>query len=181
MQQPSIIQQVLAGDQRVIEKLYRQYRDEFIRWGRKHYFVEVEVLPEVYQDAVLSFYNNILSGRLKELSCSVKTYLFEIGRRLMLKEIQRKKAHFVSIEQVFPEFEIKELPEEECEQEIVIREELNNLAERCKKLLKLFYYEKCGMAGIAEKMGFSSVDSAKTQKYKCFEKLKEAVLIRLKN
>ena len=52
---------------------------------------------------------------------------------------------------------------------LAIEKILNTISARCKQIFELFYFKKESMKSIAEKMGFSSVNSAKTQKYKCLE------------
>jgi DNA-directed RNA polymerase specialized sigma24 family protein len=55
---------------------------------------------------------------------------------------------------------------------------LNELGERCRELLLLFYNGGIRLKDIARKMGYSSEATAKNQKYKCLEaarlKLKES-------
>jgi RNA polymerase sigma factor (sigma-70 family) len=61
--------------------------------------------------------------------------------------------------------------DEEKEQKMKVLEKvLNQVTERCKKIFELFYFKKESMTEIAKKLEFSSVNSAKTQKYKCMEK-----------
>jgi RNA polymerase sigma factor (sigma-70 family) len=59
---------------------------------------------------------------------------------------------------------------EEREEKIKLLDKvLNKVTERCKKIFELFYYKKENMQDIAVKLNFSSINSAKTQKYKCME------------
>ena len=45
------------------------------------------------------------------------------------------------------------------------------LDENCQKILQLFYYDNLSMAIIAERTGYTNADNAKTQKYRCIQKL----------
>lgn len=47
-----------------------------------------------------------------------------------------------------------------------------DLGETCRRLLEMFYLEKKPLKQIAEEMGYSSEDSAKTMRYKCLKQLK---------
>jgi RNA polymerase sigma factor (sigma-70 family) len=58
---------------------------------------------------------------------------------------------------------------------------LEKIQDRCKQLLRLFYFEDKRMSEIADEMNFSSVNSAKTQKYKCIEKAHELAKQELQN
>jgi DNA-directed RNA polymerase specialized sigma24 family protein len=49
---------------------------------------------------------------------------------------------------------------------------LDELGEPCKTILKDFYVYKLNMEQISEKFGYTNSDNAKTQKYKCLQRLK---------
>ncbi len=63
----------------------------------------------------------------------------------------------------------------------LISTELAKLGDKCHKILRMFYFERQKMEDIALAMNFSNVDSAKTQKYKCFERLRSAIRARYPN
>ncbi|MCX8210655.1 MAG: hypothetical protein OTI34_06400 [Lewinella sp.] len=42
------------------------------------------------QNAVIAFYKNTVSGRLMELTCSIRTYLFAIGKRLVYRKNEKR-------------------------------------------------------------------------------------------
>ena len=50
---------------------------------------------------------------------------------------------------------------------------LELLGEPCKTLIQDFYIHKKSMDEIAEKFGYTNADNAKTQKYKCLQRLKK--------
>ena len=50
---------------------------------------------------------------------------------------------------------------------------LIELGEPCSELIKDFYINKLSMEQIAEKFGYTNADNAKTQKYKCLQRLKK--------
>ena len=50
---------------------------------------------------------------------------------------------------------------------------LLQLGEKCKLILEAYYYQKMSMKDIAAQFEYSSVNSAKTQKYKCIERAKK--------
>ena len=50
---------------------------------------------------------------------------------------------------------------------------LQNLGEPCKTLIKDFYIKNLSMKDIQEKFGYTNTDNAKTQKYKCLQRLKK--------
>ena len=107
-----------------------------------------------------------------ELSSKLSTFLYGINRFLWKNELRKRQRS--------PELEWKDTLiltaddvgyNEEKEEKIkVLNQILNQVTEKCKKIFELFYFKKESMSDIAEKLGFTSVNSAKTQKYKCMEK-----------
>ena len=47
---------------------------------------------------------------------------------------------------------------------------IKKLSSKCQLIFERFYYKSESMQNIATSLGFSSVNSAKTQKYKCMER-----------
>jgi len=50
---------------------------------------------------------------------------------------------------------------------------LESLGEPCQTILRDFYIHNRSMADICEKFGYTNTDNAKTQKYKCLQRLKK--------
>ena len=57
---------------------------------------------------------------------------------------------------------------------------MGSLTGKCRDLLPSFYYARMSMEEICQELGYANTDSAKSQRLKCFNKLKEAVRARLK-
>ena len=54
----------------------------------------------------------------------------------------------------------------------MLRKSLARLGTGCRKLLLLFYFFKKNMEEIAVELNYTNADNAKSQKYKCLQKLK---------
>lgn len=175
-----LLEEIRNGNERILCDFYIKHRSGFISYAKKKYGLDSEILKEIYQDAVLAFRNNIVEGKLTEFTCKPKTYLYEIGIHLIGKEIRKKKYEIRMPETVEYTYADKDADlfskMEMNENQELIRNELKRLGEKCFKLLYAFYYEKKSMEIIAQELNYISVDSAKSSKYNCFQKLKEAVL-----
>jgi DNA-directed RNA polymerase specialized sigma24 family protein len=57
----------------------------------------------------------------------------------------------------------------------IIRECIGQLGETCQKVLTYYYFDGMSMSDIADKLNFSSTDTAKTKKYKCKKRLDQLV------
>ena len=58
---------------------------------------------------------------------------------------------------------------------ILLQDAFDKLGERCKEVLKLFYYDENKLEEIQEKLGYSNKDVLKSQKSRCLKQLKDII------
>ena len=130
---------------------------------------------DVFQEAIIVLYNKIKTGNF-ELSSKLKTYLYSVSRRIWLKKLaqQSKKTNNIAdfedvlaIEEDLEQHELKDL------QFVQMKTALDSLGEPCKTIIHDFYIQGLSMQDICEKFGYTNTDNAKTQKYKCLQRLKK--------
>lgn len=156
-----------------VEILYKKYRNEFVQWLGKKYKCTEEDAKEVFQISVITFYENVVSGKLETLTSSEKTYLFGIGRNKYF-EMTRTQNRFVF------DWDFRESGLVDGDDEAELLEEkikhvtgnLERLGEQCRALLVLYYYKKLNLSQIAGKLGYKNTDTVKTMKYRCMNKLR---------
>lgn len=119
-----------------------------------------------------------------KLTVPAEGYLFGVAKRLWLKQLDQKRKINVTSS------EVPDAPEEEVhgdERENAIRRVVELLAQEafqvCRKVI-INFYRGWSMEEIADDMGFSGSDSAKSKKAKCMKKLraicrKDPVLLQL--
>jgi len=131
---------------------------------------------DVYQEAIIILYNKIKSGDF-ELSSKLKTYIYSVCRRIWLKKLsqQSKKTtnNLSDFEDVIAVEVDVEVHEEKDLQFEKMGSALLNLGEPCKTIIQDFYINNLSMQDICEKFGYTNTDNAKTQKYKCLQRLKK--------
>lgn len=126
---------------------------------------------DIFQEALI-----ILCRKVKEqgfeLRSQLSTYLFSVCRYLWKDELKKRKPVMVV------DFETGFNPDEEQGWEVFVEQEkrarmaekvLNELGDRCRELLLLFYNAGLRLKDIASRMGYNSESTAKNQKYKCLE------------
>lgn len=130
---------------------------------------------DVYQEGIIVLYNKIKSGDF-ELSSKLKTYIYSVCRRIWLKKLaqQSKKSNnisdfedVVSVDVDLDEHEQKEMQFDKMQSALV------HLGEPCRTIIQDFYINNLSMQDISEKFGYTNTDNAKTQKYKCLQRLKK--------
>jgi RNA polymerase sigma factor (sigma-70 family) len=86
----AIVEAIKAGSEKILFQLYESYRDEFVSWAIRNHQVSVEEAKDVFQEAVLGLYKNVKAGKVDGMEVSIKTYLFGIGKNIILNAIKRK-------------------------------------------------------------------------------------------
>lgn len=169
-----IINEIRSGNEEHLKALYRLYRNEFIAWSGKQYGANGEQAKDVFQDAVIAFYSNIQTGKLTTLTCTLKSYLFEIGKRKLINLLKRERRITYEIDpQLINRKENEDYMNEENEvhSQEQIREAIAKLPEDCQSVLKLFYFKEYDMDSIAREMGYKNADTAKSKKSVCMKRL----------
>ena len=139
---------------------------------------------EFFVDAIMIFRENILDGKLTELS-NMKSYIYGICLNLY-RQKNRQNQKFVyasdnSVEELFYQ-EITQDPltqsiEDEFTNDMMSSciETLDLLSAKCKEILEDFYFGKMSMEEIASNMNLSNAQVAKTTKSRCYKKWKELI------
>jgi RNA polymerase sigma factor (sigma-70 family) len=166
-----LILQVRAGGKEALAGIYKAYRTDFIQWIAASYSCGTEEAKDVYQQCIIIFYENVISGKLQNLTSSVKTYLFSIGKNKM-RELQRQRARTTKLK-----VQDLDLSGDSADEAMLQRIEscVEKLGEPCRSLLIQFYYHKQTMDHLKELFGYRNVETAKNQKYKCLERLRNMV------
>ncbi|MBL4708876.1 MAG: sigma-70 family RNA polymerase sigma factor [Flavobacteriales bacterium] len=169
-----IIAEIRKNQSEVLSEIYIEYREEFIHWVIKNYHCSIDDATDVYQNVILVFYENVLSRKVEEIRYDLKTYLFTIGKNKAM-EMKRKSYRMVGKGDM-GEYHEQEANNENAEKEdkiVEIEKSFKRLGIGCRKLLNLFYYQRKSIREITELLGYKNEATAKNQKYKCMQKLRE--------
>lgn len=179
-----------ASCNKELNSVYYECKQPFVfHLSMKYPSLDSLDVEEIYDDAILVFYNNVKDGKLKELSCSLQTYINRIGEYKAIDLMRKKQLET----QEYPDFETIDYCERteeywiaggdnlEEERKSVIYNLIERLVEPCKKILFSFYYDHCSMDMIAKSMGLANSDVAKTQKSRCLSKVKRTAEIEFHN
>lgn len=127
---------------------------------------------DIFQEALILLVRNI-QQRNFTLTSKLSTYLYGVCRLLWKDELRRRSRPIPHELTQAPEEEQAFLMDAEKEHQARLAERaLNELGERCRELLLLFYHGGLKLKDIAARMGYSAENTAKNQKYKCLEAAK---------
>lgn len=172
----SIVEQLRTGNnQQAIQQLYQAFPSIcklICNLGG-----EESDAKDVFQDALLVLYRNAQKPDF-ELTCAPSTYLYSVARFLWKDKLKKRyrevPLNLNAQEQQVIETDVEYFKENQSKTQ-QLAQILTTLGERCKSLLQAYYYQKMSMKEIASKFDYASVNSAKTQKYKCLERAKKLV------
>lgn len=133
---------------------------------------------EIFHDSLLLLLEKVHDEKFV-LSAKLSTFFYGINRMLMLNELRKLKKHEISLEwsdTLIINQEDLQYDQEKEEKLNAMEQVIAQISEKCRTILELFYFKKLNMEQIAEKFNYSSVNSAKTQKYKCLEQASKLAL-----
>ncbi len=168
MSDQEILERIKKGDESALDFLYKKNYKMMVNMIIKNNGTEEEA-KDIYQDALLAFWQKAASGKL-EMTSKISTFIYSICQNLWRKELDRKSR--LRNEQkdgiVSDSFDVQERSK-------IINQCIGELGETCKKILYYFYFDDLSMDEIAEKLGFANADTAKTKKYKCKKELDKLI------
>ena len=130
---------------------------------------------DIYQEAIIVLYNKIKSGEF-ELSSKLKTFIYSVCRRLWLKRLSQMSRFEGDIKDFQDYLPVEDEVEKHNDRDLQftkMESSLGLLGEPCKTIIEDFYMHEKSMQDICERFGYTNADNAKTQKYKCLQRLKK--------
>jgi RNA polymerase sigma factor (sigma-70 family) len=131
---------------------------------------------DIFQESIIVLYKKVKSGSF-ELNSKLKTFIYAVCHRLWLKRLNQKSRHinsdlvdFENLESVDEDIALHEEKDAQFRQ---MDYALQQLGEPCKTIIEDYYIQSRSMQDISEKFGYTNADNAKTQKYKCLQRLKK--------
>ena len=177
------IERVRRGDDDAFAVLYGQCRESFFGYFRSAYRKRAEYIENLYQDACVVVWQQILSGRYvaKEQNSGAQlcTYIIGVARHLMFsRDRQARKMQSMPDLSALEQMLHRDAVDDSVRQDEICALDalVSNMKEPCNSLLFMYYWARMRGDEIALALGYRDADSVKTQKYKCMRKLKLAVL-----
>jgi len=162
-----------------LREVYRRYRNPFHAWATSAFLLDESTISDLFQEVVIAFYKNVISKKLHTLDASLKTYLFAIGKYQILNRYRQKQKENTQYLENFDQLKISEWDlnvtylEEQSSKEEKIVAALGQLGEKCRQLLKLFYFDSLSHQEVAARLGYKSVEVSRSMKRKCMNQLRQ--------
>jgi RNA polymerase sigma factor (sigma-70 family) len=169
-----IVLGILNNSEIVLKRLYTTYFPMVLQLIINNNGNEDDA-KDIYQEAIIVLYNKVKSGQF-ELSSKLKTYIYSVCRRLWLKRLGQMNRYGGDIRDFEEYLPVDNEVDNHNERDIQfdkMENALQLLGEPCKTIMEDFYIHNRSMQDICERFGYTNADNAKTQKYKCLQRLKK--------
>jgi len=167
------ILKIKTNDNEALKEIYTLCREECVGWLQKDFGLTTDDALDVFQVSVVILYDNVISGKLIQLTSGIQTYLNGIARNKAL-ELTRKRKNTVSATSL----QVMAIYVHEENEKLILEEQLSAaqialemLGDPCRSLLQLYYYQNLNMEDITTLLGYKNTDTTKNQKYKCLKRL----------
>ena len=176
-----LLQSLADGDMAVLDQIYDTYRDDFLRWSKSRFqSADRADLLDAWHDTMIMFYEQVRDRKLTHLTCDIKSYLFLIGYRRLIR--MYKVAEKIDLaDEVNANIQIDEsintLESEEMDNErrTLLIQAVDELPEQSRRILMLRFVEGKSVSDIMETMGYTSVNAVSVTLSRCLKKLKDSI------
>jgi RNA polymerase sigma factor (sigma-70 family) len=179
MNEDNLILELKKGNRSVLKTIYTNNRDAFIKYALNSFNVNEDDIIDVYQDAIIALYLQARNGKMDHLSCSIKTYLFSIGKYMVYDKARKEQREVKKIDEMndeiidFESFNTVFFREELTTEQKQIQNKFEQLGKKCQEILTLFYYEGLTIDEITKFLGYASKNTLKSQKSRCLKSLRD--------
>jgi RNA polymerase sigma factor (sigma-70 family) len=174
-----ILAQLKNRNEKEFLKLYNSYKQEFVSFLQGKFSMSRDEAFEIFQQAMVTFYENVINNKLNELTSSLKTYVFAIGKNKALEALRRRNKivplEFNTGDEDDIKFELfDETGDDDTESRYAsMSSSLEQLGKPCSDIVVLFYFQKLSLVEIKDRFNYKSEESIKSQKFKCMERLRK--------
>ncbi|WP_417212385.1 RNA polymerase sigma factor [Bizionia sp.] len=182
VQENITIEDLKQGSDLLFKQIYEDNRDKFLNFARKYNLPQDDTI-DIYQDAYIIFYNNVMEGKVEKFTSSISTYLFSIGKYLIFDKMKKNN------KTINPDFDLSLIrerdalvdasfdldPDDLTAEQILLKKYFGTLGKKCQELLTLFYYRGYSIKDIIATSEYTSENVVKSAKSRCMKTLKERI------
>lgn len=169
------------GSDTYLRMVYEENRDKFLNYARRYHLSQDENI-DIYQDAYVIFYDNVMSGKIESFTSSISTYLFSIGKYLIFDQMRKNK------KTVGSNYDLSRVGEDDISvssiemerpglsaEQALLQKHFTTLGAKCQELLTLFYYRGFTIQEIMAHENYNSENVVKAAKSRCMKTLRERI------
>lgn len=178
----TIFEMLRTGAPDAFEQLYSSYREEFFSWAGRRFEAGRQDMEDAWQDAIVALYRYVHSGKVTEIHCEIRTWLFAVGYKRLLNQ-KRKTKRIVwrdhiddSAIQPFIPDESVFLPPTEGWKQRHLQSAMKSISSKCRDLLVQRYYLQKAISEIQEECELLNANTTSATLSRCLKRLKDIIL-----
>lgn len=179
--------QIPTYSERLLSEFAENEWKKNLAFLQKQFGLSEDDCKDVFQEAFIILYRNIVAGLLKDITSSLSTYFTGIcinkAHELLRynNKQPRSETRFRNMDNIkIKEDKIEEILQLEDDvasfterKEALVRQIVRRLPSPCKELLWGFFRDNLNMKTLAQMYDYSSEDSVKVTKHRCQNKFKK--------
>ena len=175
-----IIDALRSGKPEAIDALYERYRAGFFRWAGRRFDANRQDLEDAWQDAVIAFYEQVMTGKLTNLRFEVRSWLFAVGYKRLMNN-HRKMKWIIwkdSIDDALRrEASWADAPAREAgpEKKEALHSAMKAMSPQCREILVQRYYQDKSIEEIQQDWEHNSTNTTSATLSRCLKRLKELI------
>ena len=177
------VKEIKKNENETLKLFYKTYRREVISWLLKNYDIKYEVGADIFQQAVVVFYDKVIQDKLTKESGNIKAYIYSVCKNIAHVYMRKsKKENKFKQEYIYYNIDSNIDSKENIKSEFlqdnlkILHEVLEKIGNPCKRILELFYYYLYKFEEISEELGYKNGNTVKNMKYKCLKRLRSMIL-----
>ena len=173
----------MYNEKKLLRELY-EHREKCVKRLLSNTNCDRDTAENVFIEAVFTYKKKVTENTLPDRKIHVSNYLYGICHNLWLKSYASEKKVKDSagdVARYFYEYlpdTINGVSAKMYQENLlqVMQESLKSMGEKCRSIIRLFYYEDKSMTEIAQIMKFKTSIVATTAKYRCFKEFRDKVM-----
>lgn len=167
-----------SGNAQAVEDLYVRYRATFFRWAGRRFDTNRQDFEDAWQDAVMSFYTQVVSGKLTALRYEARVWLFAVGYRRLLNNNRKLKRILWkdSIDKIIRQDASWADYQEHLangEQKESLHYAMKTMSQQCREMLVQRYFLEKSIEDMQQEWEHNSSNTTSATLSRCLKRLKD--------
>ena len=175
-----IISALRSGRVQALEDLYIRYRADFFRWAARRFDANRHDLEDAWQDAVIAFYTQVMSGKLTSLRYEARVWLFSVGYKRLLNHRRKTKRILWhdDIDKVLRHdsswLDVQE-NQDHPEKKESLYMAMKSMSDQCREMLVQRYFMEKSLEEIQQEWEHNNMNTTSATLSRCLKRLKDII------
>ena len=161
-----------------MEELYARYRADFFRWAGRRVEANRQDMEDAWQDAVIAFYTQIMTGKLTTLRYEARVWLFSVGYKRLLnhrRKIRRILWQDKIDEALRQDASWLDIPENHSHsgKKESLHTAMKTMSDQCREMLVQRYFLEKSIEEIQREWEHNSANTTSATLSRCLKRLKD--------